>query len=225
MSNYLSALDSNVICQGFANDGQSESAPNPGQIASLTSTNNFINFCLDFPDTNLTNGKQLSNGSCNPAPMGRIPPSDKMPSSKFISPQNLGTVKANQNFTIKMAINNVETGKFVNPEASYFAAPQQLNSQGLIIGHSHFVIQLMSSFEDPKPLDPKKFAFFTAANSAAVKGVLSATVNGGLPAGNYKLSSITTAANHQPVLVPIAQHGSLDDAIYVSRNVIFDNID
>lgn len=146
-----------------------------------------------------------------------------MPSSKFISPENLGTVKANENFTIEMAISNLETGKFVNPDASYFAAPQQLNSQNLIIGHSHFVIQPMSSFQDPKPLDPKKFAFFTAANTPAVNGVLSATVKGGLPVGNYKLSSINTAANHQPVLVPIAQHGSLDDAIYVSRNVIFDN--
>jgi hypothetical protein len=193
-------------------------------MASLTSTNNFINFCLDFPDTNLTNGQQLTNGSCNPAPMGLIPPSDKMPSSKFTFPENLGTVKANETFNVTMAINNLDTGKFVNPDAGYYAAPQQLNSQSLIIGHSHFVIQSMTSFQDSKPLDPKKFAFFAAANSPAVNKVLSATVNGGLPAGKYKLSSITTAMNHQPALVPVAQRGSIDDAIYVSRSVIFNNI-
>ena len=157
--------------------------------------------------------------------MGLIPSSDNMPSSKFIFPLNLGTVKANQNFTIQMAINNLETGKFTNPDKNYFAAPQQLNSQGIIVGHSHVVIQEISSFNETTTLDPKKFAFFSALNSAAVNGVLKVTVGGGLPVGTYKLSSINTAANHQPALVPIAQHGSLDDAIYVSRSVIFDNID
>lgn len=222
MSNYTLALDSNVICSGFAHDGQS--TPTPGQVASLTSTNNFINFCAEFPDINLTNGEQLKNGSCNPAPMGLIPSSDKMPSSKFRVPSNLATLKANQSFTIQMAIINMETGGFVNPEKNYYAAPQQLNSKGLIIGHSHFVIQKVPSLNHTTPLDPTKFAFFTAVNSAAVNGVLTARVTDGLLPGTYKLSSINSAANHQPPLVPIAQHGSLDDVIYVSRSVIFDNI-
>jgi len=45
---------------------------------------------------------------------------------------------------------------------------------------------------------------------------LNTTVPKGLDVGFYKLSSINTASNHQPLLVPIAQHGSLDDAIYFS---------
>lgn len=214
-------LSPEVICEGFAHDG--EQTPNPGQVKSLTSTNNFINFCLKY-NFSLTNGKQLPNGSCNPAPMGIIPAKTKMPSSKFISPQNLATLKANQTFTVKMAINNFDPGKFVNPDSNYYAAPQQLNSKGLVMGHSHFVIQAISSLNDTKVLDATIFAFFVAVNGAAVNGIVSETVEGGLPVGHYKLSSINTAANHQPVLVPVAQHGSLDDTIYVSCCVTFDNI-
>ncbi len=58
------------------------------------------------------------------------------------------------------------------------------------------------------------FAFFKGVNKAAQGGILTETVAGGLPDGNYKLSSINSAANHQPVLVAVAQHGSLDDAVY-----------
>ena len=133
----------------------------------------------------------------------------------------MGIVKANQNFTIQMAIINLETGNFANPDLSYFAAPQQLNPEGQITGHSHFVIQEITSINQTVPIDPRKFAFFTAVNKAAVNGVVSEVVTGGLPVGTYKLSSINTATNHQPVVVPVAQHGSLDDAIYVSCSMIF----
>ena len=58
-------------------------------------------------------------------------------------------------------------------------------------------------------------------NDAAQGGILSASVAAGLPAGAYRLCSINTAANHQPALVPIAQHGSLDDCVYVcSKSII-----
>ena len=115
-----------------------------------------------------------------------------------------------------MAIRNLATGHFVNAEENYFAAPQQVNKQGLIVGHSHVVIEKLAAIDQITLTNPSKFAFFKGLNNAAVNGVLSAEVTGGLPAGFYKLSSINTAANHQPVLVPIAQHGSLDDAVYVS---------
>jgi hypothetical protein len=115
-----------------------------------------------------------------------------------------------------MAIQNFQSGSFVNPDENYFAAPQQVNAQGQIIGHSHVVVEALSALDQTTPTDPTKFAFFQGLNSAAVNGILTANVAAGLPAGFYKLSSINTAANHQPVLVPIAQHGSLDDAVYVS---------
>jgi len=113
-----------------------------------------------------------------------------------------------------MAIANMQTGAFVNAEANYFAAPQQLNAQGQIVGHSHVVVESLSALDQTTPTDPRKFAFFKGLNAAAVNGVLTADVTAGLPAGFYKVSSINTAANHQPALVPIAQHGSLDDAVY-----------
>lgn len=115
-----------------------------------------------------------------------------------------------------MAISNLETGHFVNAAANYFAAPQQLNAQGTIVGHSHVVVEALTALDQTTTTDPTKFAFFKGLNGAASNGVLSTDVTSGLPAGVYKLSSINSAANHQPVLVPVAQHGSLDDAIYVS---------
>ncbi|KAJ8469760.1 hypothetical protein ONZ45_g16785 [Pleurotus djamor] len=207
-------LDPKVIAPGFANDGQD--VPTAGQVASLTSTNNFINFCLTRPDLPITNGQQIQSGSCNPAPIGLIPSVDRMPSSKFTFPTNFGTVAANQQFTISMAITNLETGNFVNANKNYFAAPQQLNGQGIIRGHSHVVIEKIESFTSTTPLDPKKFQFFKGLNGAAQGGILTATVDKGLPVGFYRLASINTAANHQPAIVPVAQHGSLDDAIYFS---------
>jgi hypothetical protein len=60
-------------------------------------------------------------------------------------------------------------------------------------------------------------------NEAAEGGILSVDVvptdpndPPGFAPGSYRLCSINAAANHQPVIVPIAQHGSLDDCVYVS---------
>lgn len=119
-----------------------------------------------------------------------------------------------------MAIQGMQTGFFVNADENYFAAPQQVNQQGQIQGHSHVVVETLDAIDQTTPLDPNKFAFFKGLNDAAQNGQLTADVDKGLPAGVYKLSSINTAANHQPVLVPIAQHGSLDDAVYVSSIMI-----
>ncbi|KAF8919927.1 hypothetical protein CPB85DRAFT_1212143 [Mucidula mucida] len=207
-----SALDPRVIAKGFANDGQD--VPAVGQVASLTSTNNFINFCLTVANTPITDGKQVTTGSCNPAPIGVIPSTDNMPSSKFVTPTNFGTVQADTPFTISMAINNIETGNFVNAQENYFAAPQQLTSSGLIIGHTHVVVETIDSLDQKTPTNPKNFAFFKGVNGKAVNGVVTADVTNGLPAGVYRLCSINSSSNHQPVIVPVAQHGSLDDCVY-----------
>lgn len=115
-----------------------------------------------------------------------------------------------------MNIQGMQTGFFVNAKSNYFAAPQQLNAQGQIQGHSHVVIEKLDSLTQTSPLNSKNYAFFKGLNDAAANGVLTASVDGGLAAGVYRLASINTAANHQPALVPIAQHGSLDDWVYVS---------
>jgi len=205
-------LDPKVVATGFANNGQD--VPTEGQVASLTSTNNFINFCLTVPNLPITNGKQITTGSCNPAPIGIIPSVDNMPSSKFTNPKNGQTIEPNKAFTISMAVKNLQTGAFVNAQANYFAAPQQLNGQGQIIGHSHVVVEKLQALDQTTPTNPKQFAFFKGLNAAAQGGVLTADVAAGLPAGAYRLCSINTSSNHQPAIVPVAQHGSLDDCVY-----------
>jgi hypothetical protein len=109
----------------------------------------------------------------------------------------------------------METGWFTNSAASFLTAPQQLNSQGQIQGHSHIVIEQLDSLDQTAPTDPMKFVFFKGLNPAAVNGVLTTTVPG-LPAGYFRMASITSSSNHQPVVLPIAQHGSVNDVIYVS---------
>ncbi|KAG9128308.1 hypothetical protein FRC07_001243 [Ceratobasidium sp. 392] len=205
-------LDPRVINPNFARTGQ-EGKKEAGQVASLTSTNNFINFCVG---KTLTNGQQVKGGSCNSVPMGDIPSAAKMPSSKFVSPVNLDNIPANKAFTVQMAVRNMDTGNFVNPNTNYFGAPQQLNAQGIIVAHSHIVIEQVDSVKSTRLTDPNKFAFFQGLNAPAKGGILSATVTGGLPAGVYKISSINTSANHSPVVGPVAQRGAFDDLIYIT---------
>jgi len=131
-----------------------------GEVESLTSTNNFINFCLTVPKQNITNGLQNAAGSCNPAPMGSIPSTANIPSTKFTNPKNGDTITANTPFTISLAINKLETGNFVNSDTNFLSAPQQLNQQGLIIGHSHVVIEALSALDQTTVTEPTKFAFF-----------------------------------------------------------------
>jgi len=191
-----------------------EGGGDPGQAPSLTSKNNFINFCLT-QNVPLTDGKQNPAGSCNPIPMGRIAAKDKQPSSKFVFPPNLDTsLTENQPFTMKMAIRNIRTGLFANPNVKYYSAPQTVDATGIIEGHSHVVIQQLSSLTTTDPLDPNQFAFFKGLNEPDQNGILSAAVTTGLSAGAYRICSINSSTNHQPVLVNIAQHGSLDDCSY-----------
>ena len=148
--------------------------------------------------------------------MGVLAPSTNMPSSKFVKPKNLDAIKAHTTFEIKMAIRHLEAGHFTNPDTNFYGAPQRLNAGNDIIGHPHFVIEKLSSVTSTDPSDPSKFVFFKGVNTAADRdGNVSINMTGGLPAGVYKLSSINSSSNHAPVLVAVAQHGTLDDQVYV----------
>lgn len=83
-----------------------------------------------------------------------------MPSAKFVNPPNGGSVPANAAFNIQLALQGFETGNFVNAQENYFAAPQQLNAQGQIIGHTHVVIEQLQSLGQTTPTNPLNFAFF-----------------------------------------------------------------
>jgi len=204
-------LDPSQVATGFFQNGQA--VQEAGQVPSLTSNNNFINFCATTNQP-ITNGLQIATGSCNSAIMGQIPSTQNMPSAKFVFPTNQAVIAANTAFTVTMNIQGLTTGHFVNADTNYFGAPQQVDSTGKIIGHSHVVIEAIPSLNDTTPTNPEVFAFFKGLNAAAVNGQLTANVSSGLDAGTYRLASINTAANHQPVLVPVAQHGSLDDMVF-----------
>ncbi|KAG2109615.1 uncharacterized protein F5147DRAFT_635006 [Suillus discolor] len=209
-------LLSSLVAPNFAQNGQNTNTSEAGEVPSLTSTNNFINYCATLSNLPITNGQQIQGGSCNPAPMGAIPSTSNMPSAKFVSPNNLAVLPANTTFQVTLAIRGIETGFFVNPDTNYFSAPQQIDpTSGQIQGHAHIVIEALQSLTQTTPTDPSKFAFFVGLNSKAdASGQLHASITNGLPEGTYKMSTIVTAMNHQPVLVAVAQHGSLDDQIY-----------
>lgn len=203
-------LPPDLVATGLEQDGQE--TPTAGQVASLTSKNNFINYCAG---KTITNGQQITTGSCDPIPMGDIVPKANMPRSKFKNPTNFSTIPANTNFTIEMVLNNLQAGVFTNAQKTYYMAPQQLNGQGILIGHTHVVIQPMGDFGDGAILDPATFTFFKGINTGQDgQGVVTAAVAGGVPPGNYRLASINTDSNHAPAVVAVAQHGCLDDMIY-----------
>jgi hypothetical protein len=145
--------------------------------------------------------------------MGDIPAKTAMVSSIITFPlAGSATIESDTTFNITVQMSNIVAGSFTNPDATYYAAPQQL-SGGLVIGHTHVTVQDMGASLNPTTaLDATQFAFFKGINDAGNgKGLLSATVTGGLPAGNYRVCTLASASNHQPVLMPVAQRGTADD--------------
>jgi len=137
-----------------------------------------------------------------------------MPSAKIASPANGATIPSGQTFTFQIKVKNLATGQFVNAQKNYFAAPQQLNANGIILGHSHIVVEKLTSKAQTEPTNPTVFQFFKGLNDQAVNGVLTTAVTGGLPPGSYRACTINSSSNHQPAIAPVAQHGSLDDCSY-----------
>ncbi|KAI1766284.1 hypothetical protein GGR53DRAFT_528758 [Hypoxylon sp. FL1150] len=201
-------LNTNALQTGSQSDGDPDASE--GESASATDNANFINFCSG---KTLTNGLQQKQGSCNGIPMGEIPATTNMVSSVLINPQHNDNLQANQDFDIQVQVDNFQPGTFTNANNTYYSAPQQLNSQGQIIGHTHVTVQDMGNSLNPtQPLDATQFVFFKGINDAGNgKGLLAATVTGGLPAGNYRVCTMFSSANHQPVLMPVAQRGAQDD--------------
>ncbi|KAJ7481039.1 hypothetical protein B0H11DRAFT_2157784 [Mycena galericulata] len=185
--------------------------------ASLVSSNNFINFCATVPaGVPITNGNQLLGGSCNPAPMGQIPSVENLPSVRIYEPSNGLTVAANTTIPLTLFVNNLHSGVFVNPAENFLSAPQQLDSTGNVLGHYHVVIEELDALNTTFPTDSQNFVFFNIVAAAAdSNGEIQSSVTDGLPEGFYRLTATIHAANHQPVLVPISQHGSLNDVAYV----------
>ncbi|KAH8789735.1 hypothetical protein BGZ57DRAFT_754351 [Hyaloscypha finlandica] len=204
-------LAADAIQSGSFNDGSLEiGSDGATQAKSLTSRNNFINHCAG---KTLTNGLQFTTGSCNGIPMGDIPAKSQMVSSIITFPlSGSKTIESDVTFNITVQTQNLVAGSFTNAVATYYAAPQAL-SGGKVVGHTHVTVQDLGPNLNPKqPLDATQFAFFKGVNDAGDgQGGLTAVVTGGLPAGNYRVCTMTSSSNHQPVLMPVAQRGSPDD--------------
>jgi hypothetical protein len=73
-----------------------------------------------------------------------------MVSTIILSPQhNENIPHTNTDFNVVIAVDNLDTGHFTNPNTTYYSAPQQLNNDGVIIGHTHITIQVYHSGELP----------------------------------------------------------------------------
>jgi len=144
--------------------------------------------------------------------MGDIPAKTNMVSSIITFPQTGSIISSDKDFTITVQMNNIVAGSFTNAETTYYAAPQFLQD-GSVVGHTHITVQNLGKNLNPTAApDATQFAFFKGINDAGNgKGLLSATVTGGLPAGNYRVCTMASASNHQPVLMPVAQRGTPDD--------------
>jgi hypothetical protein len=145
--------------------------------------------------------------------MGDIPAKTSMVSCIITNPQQNGAaIPSDTDFNITVQVTNLVAGSFTNADATYYAAPQAL-SGGKVVGHTHVTVQDLGKNLNPtQPLDATQFAFFKGINDAGDgQGGLTAVVAGGLPAGNYRVCTMTSASNHQPVLMPVAQRGTPDD--------------
>ncbi|KAJ6569553.1 hypothetical protein B0H19DRAFT_885660, partial [Mycena capillaripes] len=177
-----------------------QNPPVAGQSAALLSKNNFINIC-DPSNTKapLTNGLQITTGSCNPIPIGQIPSSTNMPSSKFQNPPNLGTVAANTAFNITLQTQGIQLGTFTNAQKTYFGNPQTLNGKGQIIGHTHVVIEAIDAITTTKISNPQAFIFFKGVNDPQdAQGNVVVPVAAGVAAGAYRMCTIVSSSTHQP---------------------------
>jgi hypothetical protein len=137
--------------------------------------------------------------------MGDIPSSSNMISTIITSPGPGDTIAANQDFNVNLQVANLVAGSFTNPDTTYYAAPQALQG-GKIVGHTHVTIQsLGNNIATTTPPDAGTFAFFKGINDAGDgNGGLTAAVTGGLPAGVYRVCTMTSASNHQPVTMPVS---------------------
>ncbi len=145
--------------------------------------------------------------------MGRLPAKSNMVSAIITRPLPGDQLPANTTFNITIQTHHLHAGFLVNPLASYYTAPQELDEHGDVIGHCHVTIQeLGSSLQPTVPPDPTKLAFFRGIDDPGNnKGLLSTEVPGGLDTGYYRLCTMIAARNHQPVTMPVAQRGAQDD--------------
>ncbi|RPB29472.1 hypothetical protein L211DRAFT_872505 [Terfezia boudieri ATCC MYA-4762] len=145
---------------------------------------------------------------------GDLPAAGQMVSTIIVSPQSGQNIAANTEFNIVLQVSNLEAGSFTNPDNTYYSAPQTLKN-GRIVGHTHVTVQeLGGSLKPTQPPNAETFAFFKGINDDEDgNGQLQAVVSNSLPAGFYRVCTMNSASNHQPVIMPVAQRGAQDDCV------------
>ncbi|CAG8723197.1 16619_t:CDS:1 [Cetraspora pellucida] len=166
-------------------------------------------------DTKLVtgNGTQNPDGTCVITQLGEIPTKNNMISTLILSPQNGQTITANQPFNVTTKTTGLNTGFFADAAKQYYTLSQSLGENGLINGHIHITIQLISGNNPP---DPQLTAFFKGINDKADgSGNLAVQVPNGIPPGQYRICTMVSSESHQCVLMPVAVRGSQDDCIRI----------
>jgi transcription initiation factor TFIID subunit 15 len=137
--------------------------------------------------------------------MGDIPSSSAMVSSIITNPATGDDLDENTDFSVDVQVDNLAAGSFTNPDSTYYSAPQVVDDSGSVVGHTHVTIQSLDDINTSTAPDASEFVFFKGINDAGDgNGGLSADVAGGLPAGTYRVCTMTSASNHQPVIMPVS---------------------
>jgi transcription initiation factor TFIID subunit 15 len=130
--------------------------------------------------------------------MGDLPAQSNMVSAIITSPKFGQVLGKNESFDISVQYANLAAGVFTNPTTTYFAAPQQLDDSGNVIGHSHVTVQNIGALNPSTPPDAQTFDFFLGIDDDGNgQGLLTAAVDTGLLPGTYRVCTITSASNHQ----------------------------
>ena len=83
--------------------------------------------------------------------MGEIMAKDKMPSAAVVFPKNGDTIEEGTDINFQIKVRNIQTGSFTNAQLTYYAAPQQLNNNGILIGHQHITVNAINGLDDTEP--------------------------------------------------------------------------
>ena len=177
---------------------------------------NTASFCQSIvPLVQIANGTQSQEIVCSDTAQGLIPSVDNMASTLIKTPENNAIVGLNQDILVEIISNNINLGFFSNPTLNYYSDPQTLDPSGKINGHIHISLEKIEDIGFP---DAKNPVFFRGFDQPSVTGQLSTIIPGNVIvfAGLYRVCTITTSGSHQPVLMPIARRGSVDDCIRIT---------
>ncbi|CAG8455760.1 14600_t:CDS:1, partial [Racocetra fulgida] len=144
--------------------------------------------------------------------IGSVPSSDHFASVLITKPDNNCVIPFNKSFIIEFKYTNFEAGQFSNKDTEFLKFPQEINTNGDIIGHFHITIQKIPSKNNVP--DPKTFAFFTPLNYPPNSTfTYQVPIPGLADEGIYRACTYTTSRAHAGVNLASGDRGPIDDCI------------